>query len=91
MNFTARKKIRGAKIVGNERAGQMDNTILQTAQMELMKHSWDTFVNDPPRAGVKGSVVPGCPACRKIIYTDNQFLSHLALDVLPGILKVAGL
>jgi hypothetical protein len=44
-------------------------------------------VNDPPRAGVKGSVVPGCPACQKIIYTDNQYLSHLALDVLPGILE----
>jgi hypothetical protein len=69
----------------------MDNTILEAAQIELMKHSWDTFVNDPPRAGIKGSVVPGCPACRKIIYTDNQFLSHLALDVLPGILKAAGL
>ena len=65
----------------------MDNTRLAEAQQELMRHSRDTYVNDAPRAGIKGSVVPGCPACRKIIYTDNQYLSHLALDVLPGILE----
>jgi hypothetical protein len=63
-------------------------TILQAAQAELMRHSWDTFVNNPPSfaQGGKGTVVPGCVACRKIIYSDDQFLSHLAIDVLPGIL-----
>jgi hypothetical protein len=65
----------------------MDNIRLAEAQQELMRHSWDTFVTDAPRAGIKGSVVPGCPACRKIIYSDNQYLSHLAIDVLPGILE----
>ena len=68
----------------------MDKTeILKEAQQELMRHSWDTFVNDPPQPGLKGSVVPGCPVCRKILYTDHQYLSHLALDVLPKILKIA--
>jgi len=66
----------------------MDKTeILKEAQQELMRHSWDTFVNEPPQPGLKGSVVPGCPACRKILYSDNQYLSHLALDVLPEILE----
>jgi hypothetical protein len=67
--------------------GVMDNTRLTEAQRELMRHSWDTFVADPPPSAKRGSVVPGCPTCRKIIYTDNQYLSHLALDVLPGILE----
>jgi hypothetical protein len=67
----------------------VDNAILAAAQQELMRHSWDTFQNDPPRPGLKGSVVPGCPLCRKMLYSDSQFLSHLALDVLPGILEKA--
>jgi hypothetical protein len=64
-------------------------TILQAAQAELMRHSWDTFVNDPPPGARKGSVVPGCVACRKVLYTDNQYLSHVAIDILPGILETA--
>jgi len=63
------------------------SVILEAAQTELMRHSWDTFVTDPPLLGGKGSVVPGCPTCRKILYTDHQYLSHLALDVLPKILE----
>jgi hypothetical protein len=61
---------------------------LAAAQQELMKHSWDTFVNNPPSfaQGGKGTVVPGCVHCKKIIYSDSQYLSHLALDVLPQIL-----
>jgi hypothetical protein len=64
-------------------------TILQEAQTELMRHSWDTFVSDPPPNAKRGSVVPGCPTCRKIFYSDSQYLSHLAIDVLPGILEKA--
>jgi hypothetical protein len=62
---------------------------LAAAQQELMKHSWDTFINNPPSfaQGGKGTVVPGCVQCKKIIYSDNQYLSHLAVDVLPGILE----
>jgi hypothetical protein len=63
--------------------------ILEDAQQELMRHTWDTFVNNPPSIakGGHGVVVPGCTACRKIIYSDNQYLSHLAIDVLPKILE----
>jgi hypothetical protein len=62
--------------------------ILELAQRELMRHTWGTFINHPPSvaAGGKGTVVPGCECCRKIIYSDNQYLSHLAVDVLPQIL-----
>jgi len=70
----------------------MDKTaILASAQQELMRHSWDTFVNNPPSMaqGGKGTIVPGCTACRKILYTDHQYLSHLAVDVLPQILDRA--
>ena len=54
-----------------------------------MRHTWDTFVNNPPSMakGGKGTVVPGCVLCKKIIYSDNQYLSHLAVGVLPQILE----
>jgi hypothetical protein len=62
--------------------------LLETAQHELMKHHWDTFCTEPLSIaqGGKGVIVPGCVHCRKIIYTGNQYLSHLALDVLPEII-----
>jgi hypothetical protein len=63
--------------------------LLEDAQHELMKHHWDTFCTEPLSIaeGGKGVIVPGCVACRKLLYTNNQYLSHLALDVLPGILE----
>jgi len=67
----------------------MNNAILQAAQQEMLRHFWDVFVNDPPPGAKRGSVTPGCVACRKILYTDHQYLSHLALDVLPQILEKA--
>ena len=74
--------------VGESKKPKVDAQILEAAQAELMRHSWDTFVNSPPSMaqGGKGTVVPGCTACRKILYTDHQYLSHLALDVIPQIL-----
>jgi hypothetical protein len=78
-----------AKPAADEREKpKTDAKILEAAQAELMRHSWDTFVNNPPSMaqGGKGTVVPGCTACRKILYSDHDFLSHLALDVLPQIL-----
>jgi hypothetical protein len=68
----------------------MDKTeILQAAQEELMTHHWDTFCTQPLSVaeGGKGVIVPGCVACRKLLYTNNQYLSHLALDVLPQIIE----
>jgi len=66
----------------------MDQTFLKAAQDELLKHQWDTFVEDPPSfaVGGKGRVVAGCPHCKKVLRTGNQYLSHLAEDVLPKIL-----
>jgi hypothetical protein len=73
----------------------MDNEtkirILQTAKNELMRHTSDTFVDNPPSvaAGGNGVVIPGCPACRKRINTNDQYLRHLSDDVLPVILRKA--
>jgi hypothetical protein len=58
---------------------------LQAAQEELMKHHWDTFCTQPLSIaeGGKGVIVSGCVAGRKLLCANNQYLSHLALDVLP--------
>jgi hypothetical protein len=65
--------------------------LLEAAQHELMKHHWDTFCTEPLTIaeGGKGVIVPGCVHCRKLLYTDNQYLRHLALDVLPKIIEKA--
>jgi hypothetical protein len=36
--------------------------------------------------GGPGVVVPGCPACKKRLFTMDNFLDHLCEDVLPGLL-----
>ena len=63
--------------------------IISAAQAELQRHSFDTFVDDPPSVaqGGRGVVVPGCPQCKKRLQTMNQFMEHLAKDVLPGVLN----
>jgi hypothetical protein len=62
--------------------------LLEAAQHEMMKHHWDTFCTGPLSVaqGGKGVIVPGCVHCRKILYTINQYLGHLAIDVLPQII-----
>jgi hypothetical protein len=69
----------------------MDQEKLAAAQEELMRHQWDTFSTQPLTIaqGGTGVIVPGCVHCRKILYTVNQYLSHLAIDVLPGIMERA--
>jgi hypothetical protein len=69
--------------------GLMDEARLEEAQRELMRHDWDTFCTQPLSIaeGGKDVIVPGCVACKKLLYTGNQYLSHLAIDVLPGILE----
>jgi hypothetical protein len=55
------------------------------AREEMQKHSFDTFVDNPtsiPQGG-RGIVVSGCPACRIKFQRLNQFMEHLASDVLP--------
>jgi hypothetical protein len=58
---------------------------LEEAAQELSRHTFDTFVDHPPllAKGGKGIVVPGCPACSLRLQTIDQFMRHLADDVLP--------
>jgi hypothetical protein len=48
--------------------------IFQSAKTELMRHTWDTFVDDPPSvaAGGIGVVIPGCPACRSWLKLEDR-------------------
>lgn len=64
--------------------------ILLTAQAELGRHTWDTFVDEsaPVAEGGRGIVVRGCPRCKKRLDTEGQYLRHLAKDVLPSIVDL---
>jgi len=63
--------------------------LIASIQSELRRHSWDTFVDEPPSIahGGRGVVVVGCPACRKKLYTVSQFVEHLARDVIPKVIR----
>jgi hypothetical protein len=65
------------------------SVLLKALQKEILRHDFDCFVDDPPSVaqGGNGVVVPGCPACKKRIQTMNQFLHHLADDVLPALIE----
>jgi hypothetical protein len=65
-----------------------ESALLPALQNEIRRHSFDTFVENPPSMaeGGKGVVAPGCPVCGKRINTMAQFLDHLADDVLPGLI-----
>jgi hypothetical protein len=58
---------------------------LQVAREEMQKHTFDTFVENPPpiARGGRGVVVSGCPGCRKRLQSLNQFIEHLEIDVMP--------
>lgn len=67
--------------------------LLRALQKEILRHDFDCFVENPPSMaqGGRGVVVPGCPTCKKRINTMNQFLHHLADDVMPVLIeKLAG-
>jgi hypothetical protein len=59
--------------------------LIRVAREEMQKHSFDTFVDDPPSVaqGGRGHVVSGYPVCKKKFQSLNQFMEHLASDVLP--------
>ena len=61
--------------------------LIAAIQSELRRHTWDTFVDQPPAIaqGGRGVVVVGWPVCRKRLYTVSQFVEHLARDVIPGV------
>src|SRR5690242_21352564 len=63
--------------------------LLRALQTEIRRHTFDTFVDQPPSIaqGGKGVVYPGCPACRKRLFTMQNFMDHLAEDVLPNLVQ----
>jgi Zinc-finger double-stranded RNA-binding len=67
------------------------DTIIKAVQTELGRHSFDTFVSNPPSIaqGGRGVVVSGCPACKKQFQSLNQFVTHLSEDVLPVTIREA--
>ncbi len=65
------------------------SVLLKALQQEILRHDFDCFVDEPPSVaqGGRGVVVPGCPTCKKRIQTMNQFLHHLADDVMPTLIE----
>jgi hypothetical protein len=66
----------------------LKSELLRVLQQEIRKHDFDCFVDKPPSMpqGGRGVVVPGFPGCRKQFQTMNQFIEHLAQDVLPKVM-----
>jgi hypothetical protein len=66
--------------------------LLHALQSEIRRHTFDTFVDHPQSIaqGGNGVVTPGCPACRKWLFTMQNFMDHLAEDVLPGLIEKLG-
>lgn len=62
--------------------------LLKALQTEMRRHDFSTFLTETPSMaeGGSGVVVPGCPACRKRLFTMANFMDHLADDVLPALL-----
>lgn len=62
--------------------------LLRALQIELRRHDFSTLTETPSIAdGGPGVVVPGCPACRKRLFTMANFMDHLADDVLPDLIN----
>jgi hypothetical protein len=63
--------------------------LLRALQSEIRRHDFSTFLTEEPSMadGGPGVVVPGCPACKKRLYTMSNFLDHLADDVLPILIQ----
>ena len=59
--------------------------LIRIAREQMQKHSFDTFVDDPPAVaqGGRGHVVSECPVCKTKFQSLNQFMEYLASDVLP--------
>jgi hypothetical protein len=65
------------------------DAIITAVQTELQRHTFDTFMDEPPsivRAG-QGVVVSGCPACKKQLQSVAQFMQHLLEEVLPTTIR----
>jgi hypothetical protein len=65
------------------------DAIISAVQIELQRHSFDTFLTERPSVaqGGRGVVVSGCPACKKQFQSLNQFVTHLSYDVIPETIR----
>jgi hypothetical protein len=54
--------------------------IREIVKAEFSRHTWNTFVDEPPSLaqGGRGVVVPGCSMCRVRCQTVSQFTEHLS-------------
>jgi hypothetical protein len=62
----------------------LKSRLLKAIQSEINRHGLDTF---PVRVDDGNIVTPGCPACRKTLYTTSNFIDHINNDVLPPLLN----
>ena len=60
--------------------------LLRALQTEIRRHTFDTFVDQPPSIAQGGNGVV-TPCCRKRLFTMANFMDHLADDVLPAIIN----
>jgi hypothetical protein len=51
------------------------SALLAAIRQEIHRHDLSTFQDEKDKI-----VQPGCPACRKVIYTVSQFITHLTDD-----------
>ena len=67
------------------------DTIIAALQQELQRHTFDTFMDEPPSIVRRGKVmvVSGCPACKKQMQSVAQFMHYLGEDVLPATIRRA--
>jgi hypothetical protein len=65
--------------------------ILAATKTELLRHSWGTYVDEPPKYGGrwKGSGRAGMRNVQEEGEYNDQYMEHLADDVLPVILHTA--
>jgi hypothetical protein len=54
----------------------LKSELLKAIQSEINRHGLDTF---PVRVDNGNIVTPGCPACRKTLYTVDSFIDHIAI------------
>jgi hypothetical protein len=59
----------------------LKSKLLDAIRTEIHKHDLSHFQDEKDRM-----VRPGCPTCRKTIYTVPQFIDHLTENVLPPLL-----
>lgn len=62
----------------------MDQDLIKQAKRELLRHDFSTFQEDIGDG--RKITVAGCPLCKKRLLGMNQFLEHIANDVLEPML-----